>query len=82
MILSLEQYEELCSKLKPNKIYTTRYGRRFVSSTYKRLIPPVSFNSLPNLSNFLFEIRPIVIAAVYLNFSHFIYFGHSYPFDG
>ncbi|CDZ76802.1 hypothetical protein BN59_01078 [Legionella massiliensis] len=82
MGLDLVQYEQLCAKLKSKKIYTSKYGLRFINSIKKELNPFVSYDGLPNIRNFFFEIVPIVRVAQHLNYSHFTYFGANFSFDG
>lgn len=82
MSVILNKDDRLCSRLRCNKIYTTHYGKRIISHTDKHVPPYLSYGEFPLVSNYFFEIRPLVLVASKLNFSHLIYFGHSYSFDG
>lgn len=59
MTANLNEDERLCSLLKSNKIYTTHYGRRIINHIHKEITPPISYDGLPNIDNFFFEIKPL-----------------------
>lgn len=82
MDIDLNSLEELSALLKSNQVYSTHYGIRFISHILRKTYPLTSYDGRPNLENFFFEIKPLVSTANHLGYSHFIYFGHSYPFDG
>ncbi|MFJ1269895.1 hypothetical protein ACD661_15145 [Legionella lytica] len=82
MDIDLDSLEELCAQLKPNQVYSTHYGIRFIRHILQKTFPLSSYDGRPNLKNFFFEIKPLVSTAKHLGYSHFVYFGHSYPFDG
>ena len=82
MTIDIDTCEKYCSQLKSNHIYSTHYGRRFINHILQKFHPPCSYDGIPNIESFYFEIRPLVNVAIHLNYSHFVYFGHSYSFDG
>ncbi|HHT9832719.1 TPA: hypothetical protein ACT9IY_002992, partial [Legionella pneumophila] len=81
-MISLEEAESKCSAVKMCHCYSTKYGERFIKSIINKLYPPITFNGLPYLKKFYAEICPIVRVAKNENFSHFLYLGDNFSFDG